>query len=226
MILGIDTSTKLCSVALFDRDELIVLCEDHSPNSHAEKITILIDRAVNDVDIALDQLEAVCLADGPGSYTGLRIGASAAKGLCYALDLPLLALGHLAATAEESRSAFADADYHLAAIDARRGNVYALLLDKNGEQVFGPELIDAEKTLQNRINNLNGEVLLSGNASELITGKLGSQRIQRTKIRNSAAHLRHRSYQLLDNQEFRDVRFFEPFYMQSPRITQSKKLLL
>lgn len=227
MILGIDTSTTICSVALFDRSGMKALAEDHSPNSHSAVVTILIDQVLKEAGATMEDLEAIAFADGPGSYTGLRIGASAAKGICFIRDIPLIAIGHLRATAQEIRDAYEEADYFLAAIDARRTNVYALIMDNNGEEVMSAELLDVEKALPKRVKNLTGKFILAGNAGPKVIQHLEHEGVHKSEVVNSAANLRHESYELLDNQAFvRDMMFFEPFYMQSPRITQGKKLLL
>lgn len=226
MVLGIDTSTVVCSVALFDRQGVKSLWEDHSVNSHSRSITILIKSALAEAGIEGKDLEGIIFADGPGSYTGLRIGASAVKGLCYVLEIPMMAISHLRATAAESRLQYPEFDYHMACIDARRDNIYGYLQDKSGDIVQDVELVNIPETLVNRIKNLKGNLVLSGNGAEKVLDYFEETELKNAQIINSASHLRHFAFQMIDNQEFKDETFFEPFYLQSPRITQGKKLLL
>ena len=99
MILCIETSTAVCSVALVDNGNVIALKESLDGQNHAEKITIFIDELMKEAGVAYKDLDAVAVSMGPGSYTGLRIGVSTAKGFCYALDKPLIAIDTLAAMA-------------------------------------------------------------------------------------------------------------------------------
>jgi len=92
-ILSLETSTTVCSVALHEDDKLIAIAEVHLGNSHGSKLASLIDEVIKAADIELKNIQAIAVSSGPGSYTGLRIGTSTAKGLCYALSLPLVAIG-------------------------------------------------------------------------------------------------------------------------------------
>ncbi|MDV3308922.1 MAG: tRNA (adenosine(37)-N6)-threonylcarbamoyltransferase complex dimerization subunit type 1 TsaB, partial [Cyclobacteriaceae bacterium] len=94
-ILCIETSTDVCSVALFADDRLVENREVHEPQAHAEKLAVFVDEVFRESGVAADRLSAVAVSEGPGSYTGLRIGVSTAKGLSYALGIPLIAVGTL-----------------------------------------------------------------------------------------------------------------------------------
>src|SRR5687767_11793844 len=95
LILSLETSTHVCSVALHDAGKLLAQREVYTPQSHATRLAPMIDEVRTEAGIALQQLQAVAVASGPGSYTGLRIGVSTAKGLCYTLQIPLVAVGTL-----------------------------------------------------------------------------------------------------------------------------------
>ncbi len=99
MILCIETSTAVCSVALVNNGNVIALRESLDGQNHAEKITIFIDEVMKEANLSYKDLDAVATSMGPGSYTGLRIGVSTAKGLCYAMEKPLIAIDTLAAMA-------------------------------------------------------------------------------------------------------------------------------
>jgi tRNA threonylcarbamoyladenosine biosynthesis protein TsaB len=145
-ILLIETATKVCSVGLARGNKIIALREDRSMQySHSSLLTTFIDEVFNEAGIGFHEADAVAVSMGPGSYTGLRIGVSAAKGLCYALDIPLIAvntLHSLAATAAESGKIHAD--FFVPMIDARRMEVYNAVYDKSLREIreTAAEIID------------------------------------------------------------------------------------
>ena len=224
-ILAIDTSTPICSVAILKGREVLALEEDHTSNSHSEKITLLIQKAMTGSDILKNDLKGVIVADGPGSYTGLRIGASAAKAYCFALEIPLMAEGNLLATAKESAHIRTTTKYHVSAIDARRDDVYALILDQNGTIVKDSALLTIDQSFGSYLDELDGKYCLSGNGAPKIIDLLQLDSRLDTGIRNSANNLLHAAMQLYDNQVFKNYLFYEPDYKQAPNITKSKKLL-
>lgn len=136
-ILCIETATKVCSVAVVNDGEVVALRED-GPDaySHAEKLNAFIQDALDQTEIEFAQLDAIAVCKGPGSYTGLRIGTSAAKGLAYALDLPLLAVSTLEALATRVADQRKDT-LILPMIDARRMEVFCAGFDGTGREVFG-----------------------------------------------------------------------------------------
>lgn len=127
-ILYLETSSKNCSVAISDGTELLSLCEEVSENyKQSENLHQFVQWALEGADIELKDLDAVCLGKGPGSYTGLRIGASAAKGFCFSLDIPLIAVNSLDSMAFPFLNK--GYDYIIPMIDARRQEVYAAVFD-------------------------------------------------------------------------------------------------
>jgi tRNA threonylcarbamoyladenosine biosynthesis protein TsaB len=133
-ILCLETSTDVCSVALFADDRLVDSCEVHEPQAHAAKLSLLVEEGLRQSRVTTYQLSAVAVSEGPGSYTGLRIGVSTAKGLCYALGIPLIAVG----TLELMASPFLGGDWLCPMIDARRMEVYCALFDESGHVVEKP----------------------------------------------------------------------------------------
>jgi tRNA threonylcarbamoyladenosine biosynthesis protein TsaB len=127
-ILSIETTTPLCSVALHKEGQLIFSCESQEDGVHGKKLTRLIEKTLNQSGIQLNQLSAIAISNGPGSYTGLRIGLATAKGLCFGLDLPIICLQTLEimAAAWEGKS---NNKLLLPMMDARRMEVYATILD-------------------------------------------------------------------------------------------------
>lgn len=134
VILSIETSTGPCSVALHDNQNLIAAAEVHKEYSNASKLAPLVKQVARFADVKMSQIDAVAVSSGPGSYTGLRIGTSLAKGICYALDIPLLSVPTLQVMAYRvSQMNIADA-FLCPMIDARRMEVYSQIFDRNMEE--------------------------------------------------------------------------------------------
>ena len=132
-ILNIETATKNCSVSISKEGKTIALKELNDGNySHAEKLHELIGQVVLEAKIALSDLKAIAVSKGPGSYTGLRIGVSAAKGLCFALDIPLISVNTLQSL---SLSVYIDKGYKIPLLDARRMEVYSQVFNEKTEKI-------------------------------------------------------------------------------------------
>ena len=139
LILSIETSTKVCSVALHKDHQLLACHELFTEKSHSGMLTMLIHNVVHQTGNSLQAIDAIAVAKGPGSYTGLRIGVSTAKGLCFALDKPLLSVNTLEAMVWQLRG-FYDQDTLLCPmLDARRMEVYCALFDVAGKLISPTE---------------------------------------------------------------------------------------
>ncbi len=128
-ILSLETSADVCSVALHKDRQLLATRVLHEPQAHAAKLAPLITEVLSDAGFVIGELEAVAVSAGPGSYTGLRIGTSTAKGLCYALNIPLIAIGTLDLLAYQGQSLNATGALLCPMIDARRMEVYCMVTD-------------------------------------------------------------------------------------------------
>lgn len=148
LILSLETSTTVCSVALHDNGKLIASAEMHKEQSHASKLAVLIDQVVNLADVSMNALQGVAVSEGPGSYTGLRIGVSTAKGLCFALGIPLISVGTLTLLAKQMqvKPILDNNPWLCPMIDARRMEVYCQLFDRevNALQDIEAKVIDEE----------------------------------------------------------------------------------
>ena len=135
LILNIETATRNCSVAVA-RDGQVLACREIAEQgyTHAEKLHVFIEEVMQEAGVALTELEAIAVSKGPGSYTGLRIGVSAAKGLCYALQKPMLAVDTLAVLAH---AVSVESGLIIPMIDARRMEVYAAVFNAAHEEVRG-----------------------------------------------------------------------------------------
>jgi len=212
LILNIETSTTNCSVSLSKEGETLVLKEDYNNKySHAELLHNYIDEVIIEAKIPLSSLDAIAISKGPGSYTGLRIGVSAAKGLCVALDKPLISTPTLEALAHQVNS---DEGVIVSMLDARRMEVYSAVFNANHQQIreTQAQILDGnsfKKYLE------EGKVFFIGNGvaktKELIThenaifveGKLPSA--------NDMSQLAYQKYKKSD---IEDVAYFEPYYLK------------
>jgi tRNA threonylcarbamoyladenosine biosynthesis protein TsaB len=131
IILSIETSTSVCSVALHQNDKLLATLEVHQEYSHASRLGVLVDQVGKLADVSMSEVNAVAVSSGPGSYTGLRIGTSLAKGLCYALSVPLIAVPTLQLMAAAIGRVNTNEVFFCPMIDARRMEVYCQVYDHN-----------------------------------------------------------------------------------------------
>jgi len=217
MILQIETATTVCSVALSKDGEVLAVKQMDRRNIHAEVITLYIEELLTTTDTKYSDLDAIAVSCGPGSYTGLRIGISTAKGLCYALDKPLIAIETLQAMASgvvmESELATGDT-LLVPMIDARRMEVYTAIFNTKGERIkpTAAEIID-ENSFAKLLNN--NKVLFFGDGAEKCRETLHNPNSQFLEgFTNSAAYLTKRATEKLAMKDFEDVAYFEPFYLK------------
>ena len=219
MILCLETATPICSVALNDGTETLALRECKGQNAHSEKITIFIDEVLKEAGIQYHQLNAVAVSKGPGSYTGLRIGVSTAKGICYAADLPLMAVDTLHAMAYGMRdklgSEMHSGDLFVPMIDARRMEVYCAMFDTSLNPVKGTEaLVVDEHSFDDLL--LEHRLWLFGDGAPKLHSLFDS--VDQIQIIDdfapSAAYMAALSEQALKAGDFVDVAYFEPYYLK------------
>ena len=212
-ILNIETSTKACSVALHKNGELIVCREDVTTNfSHSEKLLKFISKLFSDAKLSLSDLDAIAVSMGPGSYTGLRIGVSTAKGLCYGLDIPLISISTLKAMSF-GMALEIKADLYCPMIDARRMEVYSAFFDINNTEVrkIQADIIDENSYKK----ELEKKVVFFGDGSEKIKEKIKHENAMFiSNIHPSAKNMGLLSYQKFNKSLFEDLAYFEPFYLK------------
>ena len=210
-ILNLETSTTNCSVALSNNGKLIALKQDNSKQySHAERLHTYIDLVLNQAQIERSEIDAVAVSKGPGSYTGLRIGVSAAKGLCFGLDLPLISVPTLQLLAYKVN---VSEGRIVSALDARRMEVYSAVFDAHCEVVeaTSAKILDANSyagILQNH------QVYFVGNAIDKIKTVITHPNAYFDHQLPSAAEMCGLSYQKFEAKDFEDLAYFEPFYLK------------
>ncbi|PKD17528.1 tRNA threonylcarbamoyladenosine biosynthesis protein TsaB [Salegentibacter salinarum] len=212
LILCLETATTNCSVALSKDGVQLALKEDKSNNySHAEKLHIFIDEILKENNLAVTDLDAIAVSKGPGSYTGLRIGVSTAKGLCFSLDIPLISIATLASLATQVEL---DKGFIIAMLDARRMEVYSAVFDEklNSIRETKAEVLDEnsfidflekDKTvfIGNGVEKF--EAICKHSNAEFISDKLPSAR--------EVCSLAEAKYKISDTE---DVAYFEPYYLK------------
>ena len=219
MILCLETATPVCSVALNSACCTLALRETEGQNAHSEKITNFIKAVMEEVGIDYSHLDAVAVSQGPGSYTGLRIGVSTAKGICYAADLPMMAIDTLEAMAhgmkEKLGSRIEPNDLLIPMIDARRMEVYASVFDANLQKVSDTAALVIEEHSFDEFCKEHRLWLFGDGApklSKLFENQPNINIIEGFKP--SASYMRILAEQTLQKQQFVDVAYFEPFYLK------------
>ena len=220
MVICIETATNLCSVALISSAGVISLKESNDLKSHASMLTVFIGEVLKEKGIRAEELEAVAVGEGPGSYTGLRIGVSVAKGIAYASSIPLVGVGTtltmfwgMAGRIEEITG---DRENTLLCpmIDARRMEVYNAIYDSEGktEKEVSADIIREDSFAE--IPELKKIIFFGDGAAKC------KEVIRRKNVffpddfRISASHMQKPVYQAIDNRHFADVAYFEPFYLK------------
>ncbi|MDC0204179.1 tRNA (adenosine(37)-N6)-threonylcarbamoyltransferase complex dimerization subunit type 1 TsaB [Flavobacteriales bacterium] len=212
-ILAIETTTKNCSVALFENKKLLVLKECCSDDySHAEKLTLFIEEVIKSDNLLLKEIEAIAISKGPGSYTGLRIGTSTAKGLCYALDIPLISISTLKAMAF-TMAQDQVADIYCPMIDARRLEVFSAVYDKDNKEIREVQADIVNE--QTYTNYLKRKMLFFGDGALKCKEIINDKNAHFLKdIYPSAKNLGVLANTKFIKKDFEDVAYFEPYYLK------------
>lgn len=211
-ILHLETSTKNCSVAISQNGEMLCLCEEYDENyGHSEKLHQFVNWAMEGAEISLNELDAVCVSKGPGSYTGLRIGVSAAKGFCFGLNIPLLSWNSLEILAQSQINK--DFDLIIPMIDARRMEVYTAVFDNSGQMISEIEakILD-ESSFQELADK---KIVFVGDGVEKSKSVLSLPHAEfQTGIHPSAKNMIHLAEEKFMQKSWEDVAYFEPFYLK------------
>lgn len=221
LILLIETATERCSCALANEQGIVSYAESNEPNSHSAKLSLLIDGLFTQTQYSYSDLSAIAVSIGPGSYTGLRIGVSTAKGLAYALDIPVIALK----TCEIFAAPVFEKNHNVccvAMIDARRMEVYASIFHNKKEiKPCSADILEEgiyEEYLSDKEN-----VIFVGNCLEK------AKKVFELKnyffdlsVELSAKNMQGLAFEKYNKKEFVDVAYFEPFYLKNFEAAPSK----
>ena len=224
-LLSIETSTEVCSVALHDNSNLISTSEFHVEHSHAAKLAVLVDQVLNVADIKANQISGVAVSCGPGSYTGLRIGTSLAKGLCFSLNIPLISVGTLELMAYQVMSANSFNALLCPMIDARRMEVYCLLMDSDANIVQqATAMVIDELSFSDLL--VDQKILFFGNGSSKCKSVIRNENaVYVDGVYPKASSLGALAFERWEKNQFEDLEHFEPFYLKGFVAKKPKTLI-
>ena len=225
LILSIDTSTKVCSVALHSDGKLLAISELYTEKSHSGMLTTLCESVVKYAGFSLKSLDAIAVAKGPGSYTGLRIGISTAKGFCFALDKPLIAINTLEAMAYQVKSFYNEPYLFCPMIDARRMEVYCQVLDNQMNIISETEAKVIDELSFSEILN-EKKIVFFGDGAIKCQAEIAHKNavFLLTEIHPSAKTVGLLATNSFEKSLFENVVTFEPFYLKDFVGTQPKKM--
>jgi tRNA threonylcarbamoyladenosine biosynthesis protein TsaB len=227
-ILCIETATEVCSVAISSQGKLLALEENHDGNAHASQLHNLVHKVLDSAGITLQDLDAVAVSKGPGSYTGLRVGVSTAKGYCYALGIPLIAINTLEsllrgqALGEREQTT---TSLYVPMLDARRMEVYCAVFDSHANMIRQTEakIID-ETSFAGLLEN--NEVYFLGNGAAKCKSMITLPNAKfLDNVLCSAKGMVDAAFEAFQAKQFEDTAYFEPFYLKDFVGTTPKRLV-
>jgi len=222
LILNIETATTNCSVSIAKDGKMLALKEyDSAGYSHAEQLHLFIKEVLENAALLLSDLNAIAVSKGPGSYTGLRIGVSAAKGLCFSLDIPLISVATLSSMAHQLT--LGESDAVVSVLDARRMEVYSAVFDAGFNQVKETEAKIIDETSYQDIINSYKTIYFIGSGAQKIKDTLQNDTLEfLVDAVPSAKEMCAVSYQSYSSSNFEDVAYFEPYYLKDFMVQKPK----
>ncbi|WP_350284974.1 tRNA (adenosine(37)-N6)-threonylcarbamoyltransferase complex dimerization subunit type 1 TsaB [uncultured Croceitalea sp.] len=220
-ILNLETATTNCSVSVAVNGEVVSLIEENTLNySHSEQLHVFAEDALKKASLKWGEIDAIAVSKGPGSYTGLRIGVSAAKGLCFALDIPLISVPTLASMAHQIEGV--DNDVIIPVLDARRMEVYSCVFDQTYNEIRETRAeIVTEDSFKEYLPYNNIHLVGNGatKCAEILTDPTF---VFHPEVFPSSKEMAEISYVKYLNKDFEDVAYFEPYYLKD-FVLQKKK---
>jgi len=223
-ILQIETATQVCSAAVSQNGKTIALKEEMANNIHAGSLTLFIKSVMDTAGLKYEELDAIAVSKGPGSYTGLRIGVSTAKGLCFALDKPLIAIDTLQMMAEGFATQHPENKGLICSmIDARRMEVFTAVFDQQLQHISPVEakIID-EQSFEDLLKDQ--VITFIGDGAAKCAEALSHEHARFSELNfNSASNMSRLAMEAFEAAKFEDVAYFEPFYLKDFVLTTPKK---
>lgn len=224
LILNIETGTEVCSVTLVKDKQLLALAESDNGMEHGRLLSPFIERILGEQQLTVSQLDAIAVSEGPGSYTGLRIGVATAKGLCFGANKPLIAINSLQSLAMLAIKQNPDVDILCPMIDARRMEVYTALFDTSGNLLseVSAKIVDEHSYAELLANK---RIAFFGNGAEKCKQLIQSVNAVFLDVKHSAKGMIAIADDKYTKKDFADTAYFEPFYLKDFVVTTSKKRL-
>lgn len=227
-IILIETSTPLCSTALVEDGKVVCERISDEPRAHASKTALFVSEMLSEKGLKVSDCDAVAVSKGPGSYTGLRVGVSTAKGLCFGAGIPMISVGTLDTLvwqALDGNMLPEGCRYIIPMIDARRMEVYTGIFTPDGKQISPTvaQIIDAD-SFKDQL--AEGPVLFIGDGADKCKDTLTSPNARFIQCCPKAASMTHPAIDALEAKRFEDVAYFEPFYLKEFITTVSKKKII
>ncbi len=216
LLLHIETATEICSVALSEGDKIVSVCDNSDGNSHSKNLLPFIDKIMKEANRELKELDGVVVSIGPGSYTGLRIGVSTAKGIAYSLQIPVITVGTLEGIANGCRSQIADLSslQIVPMIDARRMEVFAARYDADMNLIDDVAAVIVEEDSYAELLSKQ-RVVFCGNGMPKCKELLSRfENAQFAEFPISAKFMLPTALKKWETEDFADVAYFEPFYLK------------
>ena len=220
----IETSTALCSAALAENGVVTAYRESSAPKAHASLTAVFVQEILNERGLTIADCDAICVSKGPGSYTGLRVGVSTAKGLCFGSGKPLLAVGTLDTLVAQAHSAI-PSPYHfiIPMIDARRMEVYSAVFQHNTQITETAPVIVDENSFAEYLEQ--GPCLFIGDGAGKCADVIKHPNAHFCQCNPKASAMLSPAMEAYKEKRFEDVAYFEPFYLKEFVATVSKKKL-
>ncbi len=222
IILSLETSTPICSIALHREGIFLGEKSLDVPGAHSEKLMGMIEGLLDECSLGFGQISAVAVSEGPGSYTGLRIGVSVAKGLAFARNLPLISISTLKAMVHGVKPQIDDRGVFVAMLDARRMEVYREVFDQdlNTYRKLDSEIID-DTSFSDLLEK--GKVYFVGDAVEKVSKVIQHENAVFLDVKISATYIGVLAHEKFEKGEFADLAYFVPNYLKEFKALQSKK---
>lgn len=225
IILNIETSTDICSVCISKDSKVISIRETERSYSHSEVIATFIDECIKEAALSMKDLDAVAVSQGPGSYTALRIGTATAKGICFALSIPLIAIGTLDALKNSIIDKAGPNDLIVPMIDARRMEVYRSVYDSQHNVLAPVEPIILDGDTFQEYQDYH-KILFCGDGAAKSKDVLNIENACYIEEECSSRHMITLSEVKFTKKLFEDISYYEPYYYKGPNITVQKKNIL
>ena len=219
-ILHIETSTDISSVCISEDGQLSSLKESINAMAHAKEGTLLIEACLKEANLSFQQLDAVALSEGPGSYTALRVGSSIAKGICYAMDIPLIAISTLKSLALAASKKI-KADFYCPMIDARRKEVYMAFYNNELSELMEVQAKILDTASFSQEISVTESLVFCGNGSGKFQEMTEQPNFLFVDLVCSAQHLIPLAEEAFYHKNFESLAYFEPTYLKPPNITLS-----